>query len=218
LIEVVEMIRIEFSSEEIDRLYRESDHHPHPRVRQKAKALYLKALNLPHQQICTITRVTNNTLVKYLREYQAGGFDKLQELRFRRPESDLMKYRDQLEHYFGEHPAASTNEARAKIEEQTRLKRSPSAVYRFLKNIGMRRYKVGSIPSKADPDKQEAFLKQKLEPRLEEMRAGRREIFFVDAAHFVLAPFLGFLWSWCRLFVPAPSGRKRFNRLYQKVV
>ena len=27
------------------------------------------------------------------------------------------------------------------------------------------------------------------------------------------APFLGFLWSWCRLFVPAATGRKRFNVL-----
>jgi transposase len=35
----------------------------------------------------------------------------------------------------------------------------------------------------------------------------------VDAAHFVWAPFLGFLWSWYRLFVPAASGRKRFNVL-----
>ena len=35
----------------------------------------------------------------------------------------------------------------------------------------------------------------------------------MDAAHFVWAPFLGFLWSWYRLFVPAASGRKRFNVL-----
>jgi transposase len=35
----------------------------------------------------------------------------------------------------------------------------------------------------------------------------------VDAAHFVLAPFLGILWSFKRLFIKAPSGRKRFNVL-----
>jgi len=38
-------------------------------------------------------------------------------------------------------------------------------------------------------------------------------VFFVDAAHFVLAPFLGFLWSVTRLFIRAPAGRKRFNVL-----
>lgn len=29
----------------------------------------------------------------------------------------------------------------------------------------------------------------------------------------MLAPFLGYLWSFCRLFVPAPAGRQRFNVL-----
>jgi transposase len=52
-----------------------------------------------------------------------------------------------------------------------------------------------------------------LEPRLAQARAGQRAVFFVDAAHFVLAPFLGFLWSVTRLFVRAPAGRPRFNVL-----
>ena len=36
---------------------------------------------------------------------------------------------------------------------------------------------------------------------------------FVDAAHFVYGPFLGFLWCLVRLLVPGPSGRKRYNVL-----
>jgi transposase len=38
-------------------------------------------------------------------------------------------------------------------------------------------------------------------------------VFFVDAAHFVLAPYLGRLWCFTRLFIPAPAGRQRFNVL-----
>jgi transposase len=38
-------------------------------------------------------------------------------------------------------------------------------------------------------------------------------VFFVDAAHFVLAAFLGYLWSFRRIFIKAPAGRKRFNVL-----
>lgn len=38
-------------------------------------------------------------------------------------------------------------------------------------------------------------------------------MFFVDAAHFVLSPFLGYLWSFTRLFLKTPSGRQRFNVL-----
>lgn len=50
-------------------------------------------------------------------------------------------------------------------------------------------------------------------PRLAEAEAGRRAVLFVDAAHFVFGPFLGYLWCLVRLFVPGPSGRKRYNVL-----
>jgi transposase len=69
------------------------------------------------------------------------------------------------------------------------------------------------LPAKADPDTQARYLGEELEPRLAQARAGQRAVFFVDAAHFVLAPFLGFLWSVTRLLLCAPAGRQRFNVL-----
>ncbi len=52
-----------------------------------------------------------------------------------------------------------------------------------------------------------------MEPRLEEAGSGKRAVFFVDAAHFVLGAYLGFLWCFTRVLVRAPSGRQRFNVL-----
>lgn len=69
------------------------------------------------------------------------------------------------------------------------------------------------IPAKADPEVQTEYLKNEMEPRLAEAQAGKRAVFFVDAAHFVLAPFLGFLWCLKRIFIQAPAGRQRFNVL-----
>lgn len=69
------------------------------------------------------------------------------------------------------------------------------------------------IPAKADPQKQKEFLEHEIQPRLDEAQAGKRAVFFVDAAHFVLSAFLGFLWSATRIFIQAPSGRQRFNVL-----
>lgn len=56
-------------------------------------------------------------------------------------------------------------------------------------------------------------MEQVLEPHLEEAQAGKRAVFFMDAAHFVLGAFLGYLWSAVRLFLPTPSGRQRWNVL-----
>lgn len=69
------------------------------------------------------------------------------------------------------------------------------------------------LPAKADPDKQKEYLEKEIQPRLDEAQEGKRVVCFMDAAHFVLSPFLGFLWSVARIFIPAPSGRQRFNVL-----
>lgn len=171
------MIRISFTPEEIDFLDYERRHHEHPRVRQKMEVLYFKAMGVSHGEIGRLANVSRATLVRYLREYQEGGRGQLCKLRFRRPESEMMAYRDDLEKSFAQAPPATINEAVARIAKETPLKRSPTAVRRFMKNIGMTRHKVGTIPSKADPDGQEAFMKDKLGPRIQEMGNGQREIF-----------------------------------------
>jgi transposase len=72
---------------------------------------------------------------------------------------------------------------------------------------------VGTLPAKADPQEQADFLKTKLRPRLRQAERGQRTVLFVDAAHFIYGPFLGFLWCLVRLWMPGPSGRKRYNVL-----
>jgi transposase len=69
------------------------------------------------------------------------------------------------------------------------------------------------VPAKADPDEQAAFLKDELRPRLDKAERARGTVLFVDAAHFVYGPFLAYVWCLVRLFVPGPSGRKRYNVL-----
>lgn len=60
---------------------------------------------------------------------------------------------------------------------------------------------------------QEEFLEKEMKPRLAEAEAGKRRVFFVDAAHCVYGSFLCCLWSFVRLFVRAAAGRQRFNIL-----
>jgi len=48
---------------------------------------------------------------------------------------------------------------------------------------------------------------------LAEARDGKRTVYFVDASHFVLASFVGWLWCFVRMYVRAASGRQRYNVL-----
>jgi transposase len=60
---------------------------------------------------------------------------------------------------------------------------------------------------------QAEFLESKLEPLLQEARAGHGQVFFVDAAHFVMGAFLCCVWCWVRLLIRGASGRQRYSVL-----
>jgi transposase len=79
--------------------------------------------------------------------------------------------------------------------------------------LGLAWRKVGTIPAKCDPVEQERFLKDERRPRLDDAEDGRGTVRFADAAHVIFGPYLGCIWCLVRLFVPGPSGRKRYNVL-----
>jgi transposase len=207
------MIHIDFTSEQIDALHHERFHHPHPRVQLKMEAVYLKSQGLSHQDICRLTRISENTLRSYLRQFQGGGVERLKRTDWAGTESELDEHREALEEHFRDHPPRSTAEAAAEIERLTGIRRGPTQVRQFLKGMGLKFRKLGMIPAKADADEQAKFLADKLRPRLRQARRLRRVVCFVDAAHFVHGAFLGYLWCFTRLLVRGPSGRKRFNVL-----
>jgi transposase len=124
-----------------------------------------------------------------------------------------MKFEKIIRKHLEKNPPATVKEAGAKIEKLTGIKRCETQIREFLKKMGMRLLKVGQIPAKADPKQQKEYKKTQLEPRLKEARKGTRLVFFVDAAHFVMGGFLGYLWCTSRKFIQTPSGRKRFNVL-----
>jgi transposase len=207
------MIRIDFTPEDIDALHHERFHHPHPRVQEKMEAVYLKSQGLLHKEICRLTRISENTLRSYLRQFQEGGIERLKRLDFAKPTSEMAEHREALEEYFRKNPPRSTGQAAADIERITGLRRGLTQVRKFLTGMGLKFRKLGMIPAKADADEQREFLDERLWPRLRQAQRLRRVVCFVDAAHFVHGPYLGYLWCFVRLLMRGPSGRKRFNVL-----
>jgi transposase len=211
---------ITFTSDDRRALAHDRYHHPDPRVQRKMEVLWLKSHGLNHHDIAAYADVSLRTVPRYLDDYLEGGLSQLRRVGWHQPQSALVAHKDSLEESFLKHPPRSTKQAQAVIERQTGIRRGLSQVRHFLKDrLGLRWRQTGAIP--VPPQKtvaehardQATFLHEKLEPRLEQARQGRRQVFFVDAAHFVLAPCLGCLWCAARLFVRAASGRKRYNVL-----
>ena len=176
------MIRLEFTEADIDALDYERYHHPHPQVQRKMEVIYLKSQGLSHQEIRRLCRLkSKTTLVKYLRDYQEGGIERLKALHYKGQPSRLNDHIPSLKSHFEAHPPRTAAEAQAEIERLTGIKRSPTQIKLFLKRIGMNPRKVGYLPGKAaTPEKieeQEVFRTTELEPRLADAAAGTRALF-----------------------------------------
>lgn len=126
-------IQLEFTPEILKELYYYRYNHLAPLVQRRMDALWLKAHGLPHWQIAELVGVTENTLREYFELYRQGGLEKLKELNYYRPESDLNAHIVSLEVYFREHPPASITEAQSEVEAITGVKRSETQVREFLK-------------------------------------------------------------------------------------
>jgi transposase len=148
ILQKIYMLKVEIKSGDIPVLEIQRYEHPHPGVQKKMEALYLKGIGIDNCQICKILNVTNNTLLKYFRQYADGSIERLKEIKFYRPQSDLKEFSVRLEQYFLDNPPQSIREASAKIRELTGLERKETQVRKFLKPLKFRFIKVGSVPAR----------------------------------------------------------------------
>jgi transposase len=125
--------RLEFTPEILKELNYQRYHHLVPLVQRRMEAIWLKAHQLPHAQIAVLVDVTENTIRDYFELYQAGGVEKLKEIHYYQPESELKEHIVSLEAYFREHPPATIKQAQHEVEVITGIKRSESQVREFLK-------------------------------------------------------------------------------------
>ena len=151
--------KINFIEEDINEILYLSKYHEHPRIRQKMQGVWLRSQNFSQKDIAKILSVSENTVRSYINDYIDGGIEKLKETNFYQPKSELEKYRSIIEKDFSENSVSTLKEANERIKKLTGFQRSLPQISQFLKSSGLRRLKVGHIPAKANPEKQQDFLK-----------------------------------------------------------
>jgi transposase len=110
------------TEEEKKNIYYQRFYHPHPRVQLKMEVLWLYSFGKSNREIALLANISENTVRKYIKDYLEGGIEKLKQINFYQPKSELDNYQDSLEKYFQENPPMSFKEAAAKIEELTGVK------------------------------------------------------------------------------------------------
>ena len=212
-------LRVQLTEEQQRIVNEERSSHPNPRIRERMLVLWLLHNGVTRQKAAEIVGVSRATVQRYVAAFREGGLDGLRRWDPNRPVSEMAAYRELIRESFEKQPARTVAEAGERIYQLTGLRRGPSQVRKFLKDLGLKFQRVRAIPvppkktwpstSKPRP----SFLETELKPRLDAAQAGRGHVFFVDAAHFVFGTFLCCLWSFARIFVRAASGRQRFNVL-----
>ena len=188
-------------------------HHIHPIIRQRAHVLLLRAENISNTHISNMTGLSEPTIIDYVHQYLEKGESWITTLNFRKPTSQLQGFDQEIKNYFDKNPVSTIAQACKEVWELTGVAVKNTQMRAYLKKLGIKWRKVGNIPAKINIETQQKFHEEQLQPRLEEAKDGKRTVHFMDAAHFVMGAFLGFLWSLTRVFVRTPSGRQRFNVL-----
>ena len=120
--------------------------HPHPRVREKMLVLWLLHCGLTRQKAAEVAGVGRATVQRYVAAFRDGGLDGLRQWDVKGPVSDLAAYRDLIRESFEKAPVCTIAEAGERIDQLTGLRRGPSQVRKFLKDLGLKWQRTAPSP------------------------------------------------------------------------
>jgi transposase len=205
--------KVEISEAEIQAARYEFSHSPCKKVRTRMLVLVLKSRGIKHEEIALVAGISLGTVRNYLNLYEKLGIEGLKKTGYVKPQSELCRHTEAIRAEFAERPPRTAKEAKNRISELTGVHRSRGRVSVFMHKIGMSVRKTGHIPAKADPEKQREFHDKTLLPLIKKCKKGKCHLFFMDSAHFVLAPYVTMVWCFVRTFIPSSAGRFRLNVL-----
>jgi transposase len=139
-------LRVQLSEAERLIVQEERECHPNPHVRQRMLALWLLHCGVTRQKAAEIVGVGRATVQRWVAAYRDGGLDALRRWEVCGPESELAAYREQIVALFMQQPARTVAEAAERIYQQTGVRRQPTQVRKFLKNLGLKWQRVRAIP------------------------------------------------------------------------
>jgi transposase len=139
-------LRIQLTQEQQRVVNEERSAHPNPRIREKMLVLWLLHNGVARQGAAKIVGASRATVQRYVAAFREGGLEGLRRWNPNRPASEMAAYRDLIRESFEEQPVRTVAEACERIFRLTGLRRGPSQVRKFLKDMGLKFLRVRPIP------------------------------------------------------------------------
>jgi transposase len=138
--------RVRLTEEQQRVVNEERASHPSLRVREKMWVIWLLHRGATREQAAVFAGVSRSTVQRYVAAFGAGGLDGLRQCHVHRPASEMAAYRDIIRESFEKQPVRTVAEACDRIFQLTGLRRGPSQVRKFLKDMGLKFQRVRMIP------------------------------------------------------------------------
>jgi transposase len=139
-------LRVQLTEEQERIVHEERTSHPNPRIREKMLVIWLLHNGVTRQKAAEIVGVGRATVQRYVAAFREGGLDGLRQWNPNRPVSEMATYRELIRESFEKQPAHTIAEACERIFQRTGLRRGPSQVRKFLKEMGLKWRHVRAIP------------------------------------------------------------------------
>ena len=152
-------------------------------------------------------------LRKKMREVENTG-DILQAKQGSGKESKTANVEDQIIEEIETHNYYTLRQVADMVSEKFGINITQWTAGRLLKKKGLKKFKCGSLPAKANVEEQRKFYEETCQPLMKKAEAGEVALLFLDASHFVMGcDYLGHIWGTERRYLKTNSGRKRYNVL-----
>jgi len=138
--------RVQLADQEYRIVNEERLSHPNERIRERMLVLLLLHNGVTREKAGEIVGVGRATVQRYVAAFRDGGLDGLRRWEPNRPQSEMAAYREVIRESFEKEPVRTVAEACDRIFQLTGLRRGPSQVRKFLKDMGLKFLRVRPIP------------------------------------------------------------------------
>lgn len=138
--------RVQLSEQERDVVNEERVSHPNERLRERMLVIWLLHNGITRQKAAEIAGVGRATVQRFVAAFREGGLDGLRRWEPNRPESEMAAFRESIRESFERQPVRTVAEAGERIYQVTGLRRGPSQVRKFVKDMGLKYQRVRVIP------------------------------------------------------------------------
>lgn len=138
--------RVELNEDQQRIVHEERESHPNSHVRQRMLVLWALHCGLTRVKAAEVAGLGRATVERIVAAFRDGGLEGVRRWNVKGPTSELASYRDLIRESFAKEPARTMAEAAARIETLTGLRRGPTQVRKFLKDLGLKWQRMRAVP------------------------------------------------------------------------